>query len=425
MQKSTFETPLPAHLAANLARGYRWSGEAYEPAALLLRNVAPAGALSTTAADIARFMIAHLQEGRFEDTQILAPETTREMHRQQFTHHPQLPGMAYGFIEQVVNGHRLLQHGGDNPGYGSLLVLLPDQHAGFFMASNVLSNTLRKDLVRQFMHRFYPSTIDVPALQPAPDQSERVLRFTGAYRLNRYAHRSVENVLTLFQGQYHVSSDTAGYLITQGGKRWVEVEPLLFRHEANDEYLAFRENAQGQITHLFRSIDMGGVFPGAYEKEAWYESGKFVNEFFLSWIPMVLLTWVIWPIGAGIGYLWRRWKKQPRPHVTLGMRSARWMAAGFGIGMLVYVFGFMQKGIQQVWRGGGELLYGMPAAMRQLLWIPLVQVGLLLGIVVFAVLAWRRSYWGLAGRLHYSVFALAALAWVFFLVHYHLVWPVF
>jgi dolichyl-phosphate-mannose--protein O-mannosyl transferase len=66
----------------------------------------------------------------------------------------------------------------------------------------------------------------------------------------------------------------------------------------------------------------------------------------------------------------------------------------------------------------------MPAAMRQLLWIPLVQVGLLLGIVVFAVLAWRRSYGRLAGRLHYSVFALGALAWIFFLGHDHLLWPV-
>ncbi len=424
MAQSTFEVP-PPERSAHLAQGYRWSGETYTPVPLLFRNVPPAGALSTTARDIARFMIAHLQEGRYKDTRILDAETTREMHRQQFTHHPRLPGMAYGFIEQQINGHRMLEHSGDNPGYGSLLVLLPDQQAGFFMASNTLSNTLRIDLMRQFMDRFYPRVTDVPRLQPAPEQRDRVHRFAGAYRLNRYARGSVENMLTLFQGQYSLYADEAGYLVTQDGERWVEVEPLLFRHEAHDAYLAFREDERGRITYLFRSIGLGGVFPGAYEKEAWYESGRFTNEFFLSWIPILMLTWVIWPIGAMIGFFWRRWKERPPPERSLGMHLARFVASLFGISMLVYAVGFIQKGVQQVWRGGGELLYGMPAAMRPLLWIPLAQVVLAAGVVVFAVRAWRRSYWGLAGRIHYAVFTLAALAWIFFVAHYHLLWPAY
>ena len=425
MQRSTFETPLPAALTPQLAQGYRWTGETHEAVGLLVRKVPPAGALSTTATDIARFMIAHLQEGRFGEARLLEAATVRAMHAQQFTHHPRLPGMAYGFIEQPINGHRALQHGGDNPGYASLLVLLPGQHTGFFVAANALSNTLRQRLVRQFMDRFYPPPAPAARLQPTAEQRQRVDRFTGAYRLNRYGRRSVENVLTVFQGQYYVFADSAGFLVTQDGERWVEVEPLLFRHEEREHYLAFREDAQGRITHLFRSLGLGGVFPGAYEKERWHESGQFVNEFFLSWIPMILLTWIVWPVGALIGYIRRRWKKRPRPTITAGMRLARWTAALFGFGTLVFAFGFIQKGVVMVQRGGGDLLYGLPAAMATLLWIPLVQVGLAVLLLLFAVHAWRKQYWSLPGRLHYLVFVLAALAWVYFMAHYNVLGRVY
>ncbi len=415
---STFETPLPPPLASRLAQGYRWNGEGYDEAPLFIRKVPPAGALSSTATDMARFMIAHLQEGRLGQARILEPATVEAMHQQQFTHHPSLPGMAYGFIEQTINGRRALQHGGDNPGYASLLVLLPEEKTGFFVAANTLSNALRQRLVQQFMDRFYPAPRRIPHLEPSLDHQQSVRRFTGAYRLNRYAHRSVENMLTVFQGQYAVFSDSAGYLVTQDGERWVEVEPLLFRHEQDEQYLAFREDAQGRITHLFRSIDFGGVFPGAYEKQRWYESGTFVNEFFLSWVPMILLTWVVWPFVVLAGALRRRWTKKPRPVRTFGMHLARGLAILFGLGTLVFAFGFIQKGVQMVQRGGGDLLYGMPSSMATMLWIPPVQLALGLGLLLFCAVAWRKKYWNVLGRLHYLVFTLAALAWLFSTAHY-------
>ena len=74
-----------------------------------------------------------------------------------------------------------------------------------------------------------------------------------------------------------------------------------------------------------------------------------------------------------------------------------------------------------VQQGGGELFYGMPPAMDLLLWIPTIQVGLLIALLAFTVQAWRKRYWGLLGRLHYTVITLAALAWMFFAVQYNLI----
>ncbi len=379
----------------------------------------PAGALSVTANDMAHFMIAHLQSGRYGNTQLLQQASLRDMHRQQFSHHPRLPGMAYGFMEQYVNGHRVLQHAGDVPGYRSLLFLLPGPKTGFMLAYNASSSALRQEFVTEFMDRFFPSSAQIQPLDPDVDAD--LSPYTGYYRLTRYGRRSLEKLISLFVGTFFIGADSAGHLVTRDGGRWVEVEPLLFRQAEGAGHLAFRADDRGQVTHLFRSVDMGGVFPGAYEKLAWYETATFANEFYLSWVPLLLFTPVVWPIAAGVGSLWRLWRRRSSPRRTWGMRGAQSLAILFSVGVIWFALGFIQKSLRMVEQGGGELIYGMPGDMHLLLWIPTVQAGLAMLLVGFTIQAWRKQYWSLVGRLHYSVVVLAALAWVLFSVQYNLI----
>src|SRR5919106_1077653 len=58
---------------------------------------APASSLVATAADVARFMIAHLSDGRCGDRRVLSEALTRAMRSQQATVHPWVPGWGYGF----------------------------------------------------------------------------------------------------------------------------------------------------------------------------------------------------------------------------------------------------------------------------------------------------------------------------------------
>jgi CubicO group peptidase (beta-lactamase class C family) len=78
MTRSTFSQPLPSELAPLMSNGYRLgsgSAEAFE-----VVNPYPAGSLSSSATDMAQFMIAHLQDGQLGDARILKPETARLMH---------------------------------------------------------------------------------------------------------------------------------------------------------------------------------------------------------------------------------------------------------------------------------------------------------------------------------------------------------
>jgi len=124
MARSTFAQPLPPDLKALMSNGYIVASGKAKPFEIV--EEAPAGALSATAADMAKFMIAHLQDGKLNDAQILRPETAKTMHSRQFGLHQALNGMCLGFYEESRNGHRIIGHGGDTVYFHSDLHLVLD-----------------------------------------------------------------------------------------------------------------------------------------------------------------------------------------------------------------------------------------------------------------------------------------------------------
>jgi hypothetical protein len=66
------------------------------------------------------------------------------------------------------------------------------------------------------------------------------------------------------------------------------------------------------------------------------------------------------------------------------------------------------------------LAYGVPPLMVAALAVGLLTAVLTPGLAVFTGLAWKERYWSLAGRVHYTLVALAALALVWFLNYWNL-----
>src|SRR5438034_7789113 len=92
MTNSTFDQPLPPELAAQMSKGYL--NAAKKPRDFEFVQAAPAGSLSTTAADMTRFMLAFLQDGSVDGVAILKPETVRQMETRQFELHPMISGLG-------------------------------------------------------------------------------------------------------------------------------------------------------------------------------------------------------------------------------------------------------------------------------------------------------------------------------------------
>ncbi len=159
MSRSTFVQPLPAELKTFMSSGYRTGSGKAKPFEII--EEAPAGALAATAADLARFMIAHLQNGKFENTQILRPETAVQMHSRQFGLSPALNGMCLGFYEEARNGHRIIGHGGDTIYFHSDLHLMLENGVAFFVSYNSAGKgdiSPRTALWEHFLDRYFPFT---------------------------------------------------------------------------------------------------------------------------------------------------------------------------------------------------------------------------------------------------------------------------
>src|SRR5262245_59674944 len=71
MTHSMFAQPLPSNLAPLMSGGYRLGSDSAGPFEIV--NPFPAGSLSSSAADMAQFMMAHLQDGQLGDVRILKP----------------------------------------------------------------------------------------------------------------------------------------------------------------------------------------------------------------------------------------------------------------------------------------------------------------------------------------------------------------
>jgi CubicO group peptidase (beta-lactamase class C family) len=146
MLHSTARSPMPPDLRAHASRGYTYDG-GFQAYADYLSQLAmlPAGGLQASVTDVARFMIAHLQNGRYSDAaiaeaRILKEITARQMHSPLYTPDPRLLGTAYGFFDFSDNGQRTIGHDGDAPPMKSLMLLLPDQNLG--VSENVFRSLL-------------------------------------------------------------------------------------------------------------------------------------------------------------------------------------------------------------------------------------------------------------------------------------------
>ena len=226
-------------MESSLATGYNERREPLPPYNTIPTDM-PQGSMLTTGSDMAKFMLAHLNEGSLGEARILRKETVKEMQSVQKAIHPKVPTMTYGFefvMHHKFNDQYVIGKGGSIPGFASWMWLLPEQKVGAFIVYNNNSD-LRNHLFEAFMDRYYPTERKPTYTTSAKDQLER---FEGIYRDLRVAY-----LTTRIKAQ-------DGVLILEDlmGKHTLQqIEPLLFEDEQGSP-VAFKENEDGSIRFLF------------------------------------------------------------------------------------------------------------------------------------------------------------------------------
>jgi CubicO group peptidase (beta-lactamase class C family) len=404
MERSTFREPLPAELAADMAVGYRWKKGRFDSGDFeLIGNYGPAGSLSATATDIAKFMIAHLQLGRFGETRILQEETARRMHSRLYGLDQRLPGMAHGFYEMEAHGVRGIGHGGDTMYFHSELLLLPEHNVGLFVCYGS-SGLPGYDLLPAFIGRYFAAPEPAPPEPPAGFE-ERIKRVAGVYRFTRHNFTSIEKAFAL-PSVVSVAAGPKGTIMTaiQGfGEPWVwrEVAPNYYEQIDGTMRLVFREAADGSITNMYFSLL---PFMPCY-RVAWYATPT-VNYFLLGATLFLCMSTLV-------SFCYHRKGRKQDP--TLARWCAR-TAAALSVLTICAVGGV----VAVIAAAGEELAYGLPKPLIAILGLVLLATILTPVLLWLTGLAWRHRWWTAFRRVHVSLFAFAALAMVWFYAYWNI-----
>lgn len=185
MTRSTFREPLPQSWQTDVAIGYEWKDGRFEAQpAELIYNIAPAGSLYSTGADMARFVEAHLQDGRLGDARILQADTAKRMRTRLAANSPGLPGIGHGFLETRASNPRIIGHGGNTGEFHSNLILIPEADVGFFISltGGNEASIARSELSAMVVERLVP-TVRLPEWTGAPGEPVE-----GTYRTNRRSY---------------------------------------------------------------------------------------------------------------------------------------------------------------------------------------------------------------------------------------------
>lgn len=411
MTHSTFRQPLPTALASSMSSGYRLASD--RPGQFEIVNAFPAGSMSSSATDMAQFMIAHLQDGKLGEAQILKPETVRLMHSRLFALDDAANAMCYGFYEETRNGQRIIGHGGDTIYFHSDLHLLVDQKVGFFISYNSagkpagLGDSPRTTLWAAFLDRYYPHSVQA---QPVAGAKEAPKAVSGTYTLSRRGENSFIKLASLL-GEFTVTpagdEDIEVSLLTGANgkpKRWQAISPTTFLERDGQDKLVFKPDQNGKMQMIlpfpfFIGQSVGGL-----------ESGKLLLLVLGVSLFVMLATLILWPVAWFV-----RRHYGHRLELTSAERLLRWGVRLVFLVDLIFVAAFLLL-----------LTYGLEnleiLSSQGTKWFYLVQtIGVIgaIGTIVAllnAVFSWkskRKRIWGkLASTL--MLFACLGLLWFSF-----------
>jgi CubicO group peptidase (beta-lactamase class C family) len=128
----------------------------------------PAGSIHSCVADLAHWLIVHLNEGRFAEKQFVSPGNLAQMHQ------PQMVMPVDGFAAKLLNttistyglgwfvvpyrGYTLIHHGGNIDGFSTMVAFVPQEKIGVAVLTNLDARPLRDVLAYEVCDRL----LDLP-----------------------------------------------------------------------------------------------------------------------------------------------------------------------------------------------------------------------------------------------------------------------
>jgi len=154
---STNFSVVQSQAAADFALPYREKDDKIEQ--IPFHNIdaaGPAGSINATVNDIAKWIMLHLDKGKYKEQQIISAGNLTQMHIPQMVIQETVPALAafakydevgyasygLGWFVQPYRGYNLVHHGGNIDGFSALVSFMPKENIGIVVLTNRSGNPL-------------------------------------------------------------------------------------------------------------------------------------------------------------------------------------------------------------------------------------------------------------------------------------------
>jgi CubicO group peptidase (beta-lactamase class C family) len=257
--------------AADRALSYRFEKGRFfvqplpQPEAKLMSGPRASGSVNTTAADMCRWVTAHLEDGRVDGAQIFPEDTVREMHMPQIVipsgpgrniEETLSPSYALGWMTDVYRNQWRVHHGGSTQDFNSYVSLFPREKTGLVVLINASSPAIDVLALSLSDIALGLSPIDwtrraqeeMKELQQAEPQEKRIEGANPAHKLEEYAGEyvhpaygvlAVEKAAEKLRGSFHG--------LTFSLEPWHYETFIISDGPLQGEKLTFKTSPQGEV----------------------------------------------------------------------------------------------------------------------------------------------------------------------------------
>lgn len=400
---------MPSALRARLSKGYELkAGGLVEAELMNIGPYAPAGAMSMSAADMARWMQLHLGAGSLDGVRLMTPQTHATMWSRAFTDRAAGADLAHGFFSRNYRGYDAYGHGGATAAFFTYMDLIPSLNVGIYISQNATTDrTLVSDLsqlvIDHLVDHSETTVVDADDLAIA-----RAGDAAGSYLANRRSFTQFEKAFALTAATKVSAGDNGSIIVTNGNG------PMLYEpvRNAPDIYenrhggrVSFGRDDSGKVTHLSGTM-------GVHSSDR------------ISFLAQSILFNVT--VGAAVFFalttLVGAWRRQGREVVQTN--TGKMLGLGAFAGTIILfglVAGFAAMLARMGSLGVADLVnYPLPIITMFRMIATLFVVATVVAIgSLFPV--WRGSGWSVWRKSHHTVFVLALGALAFMLIQWKFV----
>lgn len=402
MTSSGFGVPYP--LPSDIAVPYAMKGSegGFTRRELDRVRLGPAGDLITTAGDIAKFMILHLNNGTYgDDEHMISLASAEKMHQRHFTQVEGLDGWAYGFAEGTRNNVHWIGHDGSWGGYCAQLVLQPETKSGFFVVYNADCHFSASAALRNAMFDLlWPAKTEIGQVADAGLQ-KKAEDIVGTYMAVRRARADFTQIAAAAT-QFYVAAPGDGVLVAsmpdagrtlrflpQGNGIWINPDYQMKAAAVTD--------SKGRVTQFAIDSRVFDRVSGVGEWAVWTTALILVIIFSLM---------AIW--GWTNGFLSRQLFGEPQAVIGFAPRLVAFLAASLTVVSLITMTVLLGDPFPTAILDG-------PSVML----IVLLSVPIIVGLLVIPMIIWSVSGFGSGPRARlaqagYAVLTLAILTYIAF-----------